>query len=393
MCPLKIGSIKRAYYCREEDLYEVLIFGLDNYVQYQMDFETFLTLYTAQWGIDRKAELQAAIDLPSFQQRDEMHEELRVQLEPINDNCCIEWKKLEAYIISSYPEAEHKTHLEAAGSLRYRKASRQDWGATRLMMEESTAFVTNNMAALTTGGMPVGFNIMLNTMKLQFKTLHEAFKQMETDSGVLRDEKIRANNEIFKTVSAMFKDGQKIFRNDPNIRAKFTFSKILSHVRGHGIDPTPDIPEVSGELDQVISQPDVNLGVKVNGKLFVNLNEGPVEEVTGDGTETIFLNKQYSTQQIFKLLITGTITGIIELHINEANLTDIKLHKDMKNLKELILQNNLLKTATIDDILITINKFNTSGGVISLIGNETPSAAGLAAKAQLEARGWTVLVS
>jgi len=67
----------------------------------------------------------------------------------------------------------------------------------------------------------------------------------------------------------------------------------------------------------------------------------------------------------------------------------------MKDIKEIILQNNLLPTKVVDQILVDVNKFGTSGPdrVISLVGNAPPSAKGLAAKAALEARGWVVLVS
>lgn len=54
------------------------------------------------------------------------------------------------------------------------------------------------------------------------------------------------------------------------------------------------------------------------------------------------------------------------------------------------LQNNSLTQASVDAILTKFNSFNTSGGTINLLGNATPSAAGVSAKAALQARGWAV---
>ncbi len=54
-----------------------------------------------------------------------------------------------------------------------------------------------------------------------------------------------------------------------------------------------------------------------------------------------------------------------------------------------------LPQAVTDDILVTMNGYGTSGGAIDLSGGTSaaPSAVGLAAKASLEGRGWTVTVN
>jgi len=140
----------------------------------------------------------------------------------------------------------------------------------------------------------------------------------------------------------------------------------------------------------------LNVGVKLTKDAVINIGhgDGTSQEMTGDGINTNFYDKIYNLVKLYIILITGAISEIIELHINNSNLTYFKLHKSMKNLRELILQNNQLTTKIVDNILVDMNKFNTSGpGVINLIGNEPPSAKGLAAKAELESRGWMVLVS
>ncbi|XWN29982.1 MAG: hypothetical protein ROR55_21170 [Devosia sp.] len=60
-----------------------------------------------------------------------------------------------------------------------------------------------------------------------------------------------------------------------------------------------------------------------------------------------------------------------------------------------IFANCALSQQSVDNVLISFNNAGTSGGTLGLHGgtNSPPSAAGLAAKAALESRGWTVLVN
>lgn len=57
--------------------------------------------------------------------------------------------------------------------------------------------------------------------------------------------------------------------------------------------------------------------------------------------------------------------------------------------------NCALDQTSVDGILVSIDTAGTSGGILSLNGGSSsyPSSTGLAAKASLEARGWTVLVN
>ena len=88
------------------------------------------------------------------------------------------------------------------------------------------------------------------------------------------------------------------------------------------------------------------------------------------------------------------------LTIYDSLLTNLTI-TGLKQLVEMNIQQNTLTQESIDNILITFNNFNTTyeigtdGGTIDLSNQNPPSppsASGLAAKAELESRNWTVIV-
>ena len=60
--------------------------------------------------------------------------------------------------------------------------------------------------------------------------------------------------------------------------------------------------------------------------------------------------------------------------------------------KELYLKNNNLNSEAVDLILQQVYEFGTSNGKLNLTSNNSPTSSGLNYKANLEARGWSVLV-
>jgi len=379
------------YHCAQNDFYSAMAYAIKSYLKYLTDFAALSTTYTLAWGEQKKAELAAVEAMPDFQERDELHETIRVQLYNTSGPCLVEWKKLETHIIRTYPKDEHKAKLEAAGSTYYRKAGQRDWESLSALMRSGSHFITENQTELEAGGMPASFVTGFATVYDAFTVKLGAFIEAEEEVWRLRNEKITANNVLYTDIIAMLKDGQKIFRHDESIRKRFVYSRILKLVRGGEEDGTP----AEASLKFKMNGNHINFGARLLGLLKILWGDDSFENFTGDPNQVKFIDKVYAVVKLYSIVITGAIDKITELHISDSNLTYIKIHKSMKDLKELILQNNLLTTKVVDDILVTVNKFNTDGPdrVLNLIGNEPPSAKGLAAKAELEARGWIVLVS
>jgi len=144
------------------------------------------------------------------------------------------WKELEGLIISSFAEEFHTAKLEQAGSTHYEEAANENWDEMSALMESGNTFITNNTAALTTGGMPLTFAAEFTSKKDRFDNQFELFKDTEQDSSEQRDAKVTANNAADKILTELFADGQKYFRLEPATRERFTFVKVLELVSGAG---------------------------------------------------------------------------------------------------------------------------------------------------------------
>lgn len=233
--PLQANRPKAQYNCGQEEFYAVALLGWNSYLENTPDFTNHLTTYTTAYGNAQKTAVTAASDMPDAQQRDEVSESLRVQLEVAAEACLIQWKNLESYILHSFPENLHKAKLEGAGSTHYEAAAGNDWEEVEALMKSGKQFITANNAALTAGGMPTAFPATFNTVKTNFETVYSAFEDAQQDNEELRDQKINANNSVFESLMQMFDDGQKIYRTNPAKRERFTFTKILELVSGPGL--------------------------------------------------------------------------------------------------------------------------------------------------------------
>jgi hypothetical protein len=80
-----------------------------------------------------------------------------------------------------------------------------------------------------------------------------------------------------------------------------------------------------------------------------------------------------------------------EINFNYNNLVSVRID-ECDQLQKIFLNHNALSTDSVDDILRQVDAFGTSNGILDLALNKEPSAAGLVHKANLESRGWTVVV-
>lgn len=395
MATLRKILIKKAYPSSEIDLYDVLTFGLDSFDEYQALFEAVSTKHNALWSGTQRTAIEAARAMPDRGVRGAMHEILRDQLKPVAIDCCVKWKMLEVYINAAFPAGERRAQLVLAGKEHYTKASRYDWGKVEELLEMASNYIDGNTAILEAAGMPLSFQDNFSTAQINYTTKYNHYKRVEQDTEVIRDAKIQANNDVFNNVNEMFKVGQKIFRDDPNTRKLFTFSKILEHARQQRKLNVEAV--IKMKTDQKTSKPGINFGVKlVNGKTITNdWGDNTAKDFTGNGTSVDFYDKTYVKSKTYSITTKGAVSDIIELHLNNSNLTYLKLHKAMKKLEKLISQGNKYPTKVVDDILITINANQTSipDSLINLLDSDSPSEAGLQAKVELESRGWVVLVS
>jgi hypothetical protein len=234
MCALQINQIVPAYNCGQEEFYQIALLGWDSYKEHQLVFASKNTKYTVLYGTTQRNAVLAAKAMPDEQQRNSKTTEELIKLGQNDEAALIIWKELEGLVISSFAEEFHIAKLEQAGSTHYEGAAGGNWEEVSALMESGPTFIADNTAALTAGGMPVGFDTDFDAKKDEFDTQYGVFKDMEQDSSEQRDAKIIADNAAHKILTEMFADGQKYFRLQPAIRERFTFVKVLELVSGAG---------------------------------------------------------------------------------------------------------------------------------------------------------------
>lgn len=263
------------YPCSQADLYAVCRIGWNSYGENQADFEAFNTLYTAVYGTDALAEVEAALNLPGFQERDEAQETFHIQMTKAHAAAIMKWKSLRSYIKHSYPPELQKPKIESAGYDHYSKAANKNWAETQLLMNAGQHFIDNNTADLTAGGMPATFAAEYATASSDFLGLYDRFTDAEQDSQEATDEKINANNAIYTKLIGMFEDAQIIYENDPSKRERFVFAQVYAMItRPSGGD--------------TISNTEVLIAGVVTDSSTSNPISGASVNTTPDGSTTIF---------------------------------------------------------------------------------------------------------
>lgn len=261
------------YNCSQSELYAICTIGWTSYAENQPDFEAFNTLYTALYGTDAQAEVDAAMNLPGFQERNEAAEVAHIELTKAHDECLLKWKSLRAYIKSSYPTDVQKPKIEAAGSDYYSKAASRNWDKTFQMLVAGQHFIDNNTPELTLGGMPATFPAEYAAAHSTFGDFYIDFTDFEQDEQEATDVKIDANNAIFQKLSRMFEDAQIIYEHDASKRERFIFKQLKEMISNSGGTSTipPDTVVIEGKVT------DLNTGIPVKDASINTTPDGSTE--------------------------------------------------------------------------------------------------------------------
>jgi len=224
-----------------------------------------------------------------------------------------------------------------------------------------------------------------NDINLQQSLKKEAYDRAQEEVSGMRTEADKLTLRIWDEVETAFTE------EDPSSKRRKAREWGVVYITSPGEEPEPGEEAYILTSDQSIFQT-FELGLNGLGDFIIRWKDGNIDNLTLDNS-TQFINHDYTIPGEYDVEIEGDPSKITEIHSNNSRLIAVLLPLLASNIQELILQNNMLPASMVDYILTTINGFGTSGGVISLIGNASPTAAGLAAKAELESRGWTVLVA
>lgn len=279
------------YTSSQSELYAICTIGWSSFNENQPDFELFNTLYTPVYGTDALIEIEAAMNLPGFQERNEASEVSFIEMSGAHAVCILKWKALRSYIKSSFPSELQKPKIEAAGYDHFAKAANKNWDETKVMLTAGQHFIDNNTPELTLGGMPPTFAPEYALADTAFSDLYLIFTDAEQDQQEATDVKINANNAIYAALMRMFEDGQLIYDHDPSKRDRFLFPRVYELVKRPG--GTDTIPSKMVILTGVVSDdvtgaiiPDATVNVTPEGSpdTFSSVtNELGVYELKIDG--------------------------------------------------------------------------------------------------------------
>lgn len=301
------------YHSTQAELYAICTIGWQSYAENQPDFEAFNTTYTAVFGTDAIAAIEAAKALPDYQARNEATETAYIQMTTTVDELNQKWRMLRSYIKASYPAEVQKPKLEAAGEEHYKRSVSRNWGETELMCSSAIAFITANAAELTTGGMPAAFPTDFSDQHTTFTTQYSTFTDSGQDEHEGTDAKINANNDIYDALQRMFEDGQVIYEKDPSKRERFIFARVKELITskpggGSGTIPSDTI-ELNGTVtDFVTNLPIENVTVSITGPS----SPDPVTTLTNTDGEYTIQVPGYPEDTDNNIEVTFTATGYIE---------------------------------------------------------------------------------
>jgi hypothetical protein len=306
-------DIKAAYPMRQIDLYTIARMVWHSTGTFLSDFTDYRTTYDAPLVALQLAAINSAQALPDFQARNAAAETKRNELEQtIKPPILNAWQKLKRYISYTTPEMDQKAEWESAGYNYYPEAAASNWDALAQLCQSAQNYLTSNLLALTTAGMPATFQTQFDTLATQFTVAHEAFLTLRQSAYIATEQKIKANNQVYQALSNVVADAKLIFIESPATLKQFTIADLTdmitgagaSGIKGKAIDPA------TGK-----TLPGATIEVVETGDIVTTDADGNYELRLPSGTYNIVAQYEPTTAQpVLRLkteikVIKGTISN------------------------------------------------------------------------------------
>jgi hypothetical protein len=311
---MPVELLKPTYHCAMVDLYSVCETGWANYLKplRLAEFTGFKGFYDAAFGAAALAKVAAARGLPDVQQRGAPAESYLVTLKQQGTVVRDDFGKLKRYIDSAFAPAFRKPEYEAAGQLLFDEG--MEWDSIKELCTNMNEYITAKLAVLTANqNMPAAFQATVTADTGDFETTYGLFKTAEQTTAAA-NAKIAANNEIHKELMDMFKDGQSIYKRQPDIAKEFTFSVLLQMItpgsqglRVKVMDGVNDVPVEGAEVEwkpegeQPVSF--VTLETGVAEKIQLGAKKGKVT-VRKPGFGVVVQDAEVSAGTVHRITIT-----------------------------------------------------------------------------------------
>jgi len=223
---------KTIYSIAQSVLYDTSRIIMQNCKNVLARFTAFSPIYTVTYADAIIAAVSAAENMPGEAARALEHKTRRQELEALGKTCRELWQGLKRYITKAFTEEYWEMNWLAAGWDDYEQASNENWDKVNAMMLAGSGYINDHAGELT--AMPAGYADEFRAAKDAFSVKFAEFTQAELDARTGTDDKITANNDVYRQVIEVCLDGQHIFGDDENMKEQFSFEKMSELVKPTG---------------------------------------------------------------------------------------------------------------------------------------------------------------
>ena len=222
---------KTSFNCTQQELYLAVPIAWVLCRSQLLRFAKLKGFYTEGYINDRLAEVVAAKAIPNFNVRKDEPSTHRVYLDEAIEDCCHYFLMLKSLIVTAFRPELLEGKYKAAGSPFFNKAEQGNEGAMNDLNESAIQFIQNNEADLKAdNNMTDSFLADYQAVVANYNTYRKAYNESsKTATGLTQNNK-EANINLHKTMMAMFADARVIFRKEPELRDRFTFTAVLDQV-------------------------------------------------------------------------------------------------------------------------------------------------------------------
>jgi len=181
-----------------------------------------------------------------------------------------------------------KPMLEAAGSQEYPKAAADNWEYVALLGQKARLFIDDHLAELqANNNMPASFVQDFENDLSDYMSGYNDLADGGQDNEQERQAKVEANNALFEEIMGMFDDGAFIYRDNPALKKRFTFSRVLNRIRkpSAGNTPPPAPVDGFGSINGTVTRSDNDMPLALAEVTIASL--GLVAQTDINGTYTL----------------------------------------------------------------------------------------------------------
>lgn len=236
-------------------------------------------------------------------------------------------------------------------------------------------------------------------------------QKVDSTSLILEQQRITTAVEMYGNLGLLMSK----YRSTPENISLFYELEIIRQTGADEEEPEPITPgeEIIAISNQATLKQITMIVSAPSGTIVINWGDENEESITLDGTEQV-IRHNYAATGTYMITVSGDLDALTIFRMNQCNLTSLEIPESMTEVTNLEAGYNFLTAApelealtklnyvhfgncslseeAVDNILMDIDSYGTSGGKLYLHdgSNAAPGADGVVAKNSLVARGWTV---